>query len=60
MRKIFLGLVVAAAMVACGSQAEQSKPRRVEMQTTAGNITLELSHLTPGHRDNFMQLVEEH
>ena len=60
MRKSLLALVAAIILVGCGSQAEQSKPRRVEMQTTAGNIVLELSDLTPGHRDNFMQLVEEH
>jgi peptidyl-prolyl cis-trans isomerase B (cyclophilin B) len=30
------------------------------MQTTMGEIVLELSDLTPIHRDNFMQLVEEH
>jgi peptidyl-prolyl cis-trans isomerase B (cyclophilin B) len=60
MKKIFLAFVVAAIMVGCGGQAEQTKPRRVEMKTTAGNIVLELSDLTPIHRDNFMQLVEEH
>ena len=55
-----MALVAAIVLVGCGSQAEVSKPRRVEMQTTMGSITLELSDLTPGHRDNFMQLVEEH
>ncbi|MBO5686755.1 MAG: peptidylprolyl isomerase, partial [Alistipes sp.] len=47
-------------MVACGSQSEPTQPRRVKMQTTMGDIVLELSDLTPIHRDNFMQLVEEH
>ena len=60
MKKIFLAFVVAAVLVGCGGQAEQTKPRRVEMKTTAGDIVLELSDLTPIHRDNFMQLVEEH
>ena len=60
MKKILFSFVVALAFVACGSQAEQSKPRRVEMKTTMGDIVLELSDLTPIHRDNFMQLVEEH
>ena len=59
MKKIFLAFVVAVVLVGCGGQAEQTKPRRVEMKTTAGDIVLELSDLTPIHRDNFMQLVEE-
>ena len=59
MKKILFSLALALAFVACGSQTEQSKPRRVEMKTTMGDIVLELSDLTPIHRDNFMQLVEE-
>ena len=58
MKKIFLALVAAIALVSCAEQTPQ--PRRVEMRTTAGDIVLELSDLTPIHRDNFMQLVEEH
>ncbi len=57
MKKIFFALVAVLAMVSCAEQASQ--PRRVEMKTTAGDIVLELSDLTPIHRDNFMQLVEE-
>ena len=60
MKKIIFGLVAVVAMVACGSQPEPTKPRRVEMRTTMGDIVLELSDLTPIHRDNFLQLVEEH
>ena len=60
MKKIFFAIIVVAIFVGCGGQAEQTKPRRVEMKTTAGDIVLELSDLTPIHRDNFMQLVEEH
>ena len=60
MKKILLAFALAAVLVGCGGQAEQAKPRRVEMKTTAGDIVLELSDLTPIHRDNFMQLVEEH
>ena len=59
MKKILFSLVAALAFVACSSQPE-SQPRRVKMQTTMGDIVLELSDLTPIHRDNFMQLVEEH
>ena len=57
MKKIFLALVAAIALVSCAELTPQ--PRRVEMRTTAGDIVLELSDLTPIHRDNFMQLVEE-
>lgn len=60
MKKIFLAFALAAVLVGCGRQSEQPQPRRVEMQTTMGNIVLELSDRTPIHRDNFMQLVEEH
>ena len=57
MKKILFALVAALALASCGEQTPQ--PRRVEMKTTAGDIVLELSDLTPIHRDNFMQLVEE-
>lgn len=57
MKKILFALVAAVAIVSCAEQTPQ--PRRVEMRTTAGDIVLELSDLTPIHRDNFMQLVEE-
>ena len=57
MKKIFFAIVAALALVSCSEP--QPQPRRVEMRTTAGDIVLELSDLTPIHRDNFMQLVEE-
>ena len=60
MKKIFFAIIVAAIFVGCGEQTTTSEPRRVKMQTTMGDIVLELSDLTPIHRDNFMQLVEEH
>lgn len=59
MKKILLAFTLAAIMVGCGQQAQQSQPRRVEMRTTMGDVVLELSDLTPIHRDNFLQLVEE-
>ena len=58
MKKIFFAIIAAVTLVSCAEQTPQ--PRRVEMKTTAGDIVLELSDLTPIHRDNFMQLVEEH
>ena len=57
MKKILFALVAALALASCAEQTPQ--PRRVEMRTTAGDIVLELSDLTPIHRNNFMQLVEE-
>ena len=60
MKKIFFAIIVVAIFVGCGEQTTKSEPRRVKMQTTMGDIVLELSDLTPIHRDNFMQLVEEH
>ena len=38
----------------------QDKRRVVMMQTTAGNIRIELYNETPLHRDNFVRLVNEH
>ena len=34
--------------------------RQVLLETTAGNILIELSDQTPVHRDNFVRLVNEH
>jgi peptidyl-prolyl cis-trans isomerase B (cyclophilin B) len=34
--------------------------KRVLLETTEGNIRIELSDLTPVHRDNFVRLVNEH
>ena len=60
MKRILYTLLLSVLFVGCGQQANPTKSRRVEMKTTAGDIVLELSDLTPIHRDNFMQLVEEH
>ena len=60
MKKIFFAIIATAIFVGCGQQTNPTQPRRVQMQTTMGDIVLELSDLTPIHRDNFMHLVEEH
>ena len=60
MKRILYTLLLSVLFVGCGQQANPTKPRRVEMCTTMGDIVLELSDSTPIHRDNFMQLVEEH
>lgn len=43
--------------VACGEKPTQNA--EVKLTTTMGDITVRLSDLTPGHRDNFLQLTEE-
>lgn len=59
MKRILYSLLLSVMFVGCGGASNEPQPRRVEMKTTAGDIVLELSDLTPIHRDNFMQLVEE-
>ena len=57
MRKIFalLMIIMTSTMIFA-----QDKRRVVMMQTTAGNIRIELYNETPLHRDNFVRLVNEH
>ena len=43
--------------VACGENPIENA--EVKLTTTLGEITVRLSDLTPGHRDNFLQLTEE-
>ena len=43
--------------VACGEKPIENA--EVKLSTTMGEITVRLSDLTPGHRDNFLQLTEE-
>lgn len=38
---------------------ENEKRTRVKLETTLGNITVELYNETPKHRDNFIKLVKE-
>ena len=59
MKKLLFALSIVFALVSCGARDAEPAPRRVKMQTTMGDIVLELSNHTPIHRDNFMQLVEE-
>ena len=50
-------LLAAVAFVACSHQTPA--PKRVALETTVGKIVVELSDLTPLHRDNFVALAEE-
>ena len=56
MKKLIFFLVAFMA-VACGEKPTQNA--EVKLTTTMGDITVRLSDLTPGHRDNFLQLTEE-
>ena len=70
---LFLSIVmVAFTMMSCsannaGSDSQDNadqkgkteKMTRVELQTSLGNIVVELYNETPQHRDNFIKLVNE-
>lgn len=53
---------VLQALFLCLLQSSFSfgQSRQVLIETTEGNIRIELSDLTPIHRDNFVRLVSEH
>ena len=53
--KIFA--VAALLLSSCAKPAPS--PKRVALETTMGKIVVELSDLTPLHRDNFVALTEE-
>ena len=50
---ILMGLTQAG----CGENAEEPT-RKVRIETNFGEMVVELSNATPGHRDNFIELVE--
>ncbi len=59
---ILLSLSVVGMLTACGSKATKQNVENsstVELQTTAGTITLKLYKDTPQHRENFLKLVNE-
>ncbi|MBQ5715451.1 MAG: peptidylprolyl isomerase [Alistipes sp.] len=56
MKKLIFFLLAFMA-VACGEKPIENA--EVKLTTTMGEITVRLSDLTPGHRDNFLQLTEE-
>lgn len=67
--KINKVLMIAASfafITACGAgskkenhQMENEKRTQVKLETTMGNITVELYNETPKHRDNFIKLAKE-
>ena len=55
---LVLALVVSALSLPAGA-AKKEKRSVVRLETSAGNIRIALSDLTPIHRDNFLALVEQ-
>lgn len=56
--KRLLVILLAAVAVACGEK-KGVEGAQVRLSTTMGDITVQLSDLTPAHRDNFLQLTDE-
>ena len=52
MKKLII-ILLAFMAVACGEKPIENA--EVKLSTTMGEITVRLSDLTPGHRDNFLQ-----
>ena len=46
-------------LFALGAWGKKHRPQVVRLETTMGNIRVELSDETPRHRDNFLRLVRE-
>lgn len=55
--KFSLAIGLFALYIACGSSGE--KVRHALIETEMGNMKLELYNSTPGHRDNFIKLVND-
>lgn len=61
-RKIVFSILLALVVSALPFSADAAKKERrsvVRLETTAGNIRIALSDLTPVHRDNFLILIEK-
>ena len=58
MKKIFFAVCAFAIAVACNTPTKHT-PQRIALHTSEGRIELELSDLTPKHRDNMLKLVDE-
>ncbi len=54
---LFIALVGALLVTSC--KPSKQEPRKALIETSFGNITVELLDSTPKHRDNFVKLVEE-
>ena len=61
--KLIIIAVLTVVLAACGAGSKKSndmeKRTQVKIETTMGNIVVELYNETPKHRDNFIKLVKE-
>ena len=55
----YLKIFAVAALLLSSCTKPAPSPKRVALETTMGKITVELSDLTPKHRDNFVALAQE-
>ena len=55
----YLKIFAVAALLLSSCAKPTPSPKRVALDTTMGRIVVELSDLTPLHRDNFVALAEE-
>lgn len=60
---LFIIAVITVLLAACGAGSKKStdmeKRTQVKIETTMGNIVVELYNETPKHRDNFIKLAKE-
>ena len=59
MRQRTMFLMFFLLLFQLGAVAKKNKPAVVRLETTMGNIRVELSNETPLHRDNFLRLARE-
>lgn len=60
MKKIFAMVAIALCSIGAAVAQHAKQPTtKVEMETTKGNIVVELYNQTPLHRDNFIKLVKD-
>jgi cyclophilin family peptidyl-prolyl cis-trans isomerase len=62
MKNIFIILTLFLSITAFGQELTKSTEKKstmIELQTTLGTIKIELFDNTPGHRDNFIKLVND-
>ena len=61
--KLFIIAVFAVVLAACGAGSKKTtnmeKRTQVKLETTLGDIVVELYNETPKHRDNFIKLAKE-
>ena len=60
--KLLIIAVIAVVFAACGAGSKKSndmeKRTQVKIETTMGDIVVELYNETPKHRDNFIKLAK--